>query len=360
MTFVLVLLFAVVLCGVSANPSSRVIIDTGAYVENLERIAQVLKQEGGPEFHICPVLKGDAYGHNVETIAGGVAEAIDNQSIALSAADVPFACVVDTWEAQRVRVASPNMGVLRIRAAVEQDFRLGLTQMGAVPIVEVVGSWESLNSLQKVASELSTVAETHLSIQTTMGRNGFRVTSPQQLQDIVDKVDASLPNVHISGFMTHVGVIPVLPHANQFLSVVCPVAEKFNVASPNSTIWVHWAASSGIEEMAATGRVIPPSELCDPVRASNVKYLVRPGALGYGNEGVSPVSASRQVMSWESTVAVLNYLHAGDTVGYGHSFVTRNTTVGTLPIGWSDGFPFVLPGVNNSFAAKVLVKKSGV
>ena len=105
--------------------------------------------------------------------------------------------------------------------------------------------------------------------------------------------------------------------------------------------WVHAGNSSSI--VAGPDREI----LLGMAARIGARLMLRPGLALYGYldrfalDGISWESevGFAPVLEWKTQVTSLRTLQAGETVGYGRSFVAeRETRVALLPVGYADGY----------------------
>jgi alanine racemase len=77
--------------------------------------------------------------------------------------------------------------------------------------------------------------------------------------------------------------------------------------------------------------------------------LVRPGIALYGIEpspGAGAGLGLRPALTWRSRVSAVKRLAAGEAISYGHRYrLERDAWVGTVPVGYADGYPRQLTNV---------------
>jgi alanine racemase len=82
-----------------------------------------------------------------------------------------------------------------------------------------------------------------------------------------------------------------------------------------------------------------PAARLDAVRCGIAVYGISP----FGTEAA--VEGLRPALRWESTVALVKELGAGESTGYGRRFVAAAATrIGIVPVGYADGFRRDLTG----------------
>ena len=75
----------------------------------------------------------------------------------------------------------------------------------------------------------------------------------------------------------------------------------------------------------------------DFVRMGIVLYGLKPDYLNSLPVGIKPV------LSWKSIVSMIKDVKKGDTIGYGRTYIVKNSMrVATIPTGYADGYPRLL------------------
>jgi alanine racemase len=82
-----------------------------------------------------------------------------------------------------------------------------------------------------------------------------------------------------------------------------------------------------------------PSSHLDAVRCGIAVYGISPFGTDPAEDGLRPA------LRWQSTVALVKVLAAGESTGYGRRFVASDPTrIGLVPVGYADGFRRNLTG----------------
>jgi alanine racemase len=161
----------------------------------------------------------------------------------------------------------------------------------------------------------------HVKLDTGMGRLGTRELP---IARAVAEAVAATPALELAGAMTHFATADA--DDDEFMAEQLaryrPFVEELRRAAPG--VVVHAANS------AATLR--DPATHFDLVRCGIAVYGCDPANVDPWSRGLEPALALR------SYVAAIKQAHAGDSAGYGRTFVaTRDTWLATLPIGYGDG-----------------------
>jgi len=261
------------------------------------------------------VVKADAYGHDSVRTA---------KKLLAAGADAFAVAIVE--EAERLRDGGID-GMILVLGGAEEDSLRRAVRAG---VSQAVYTPRTLEILQDEAARCGKRALAHLKIDTGMSRVGVRGE---------DDLEAMLawwrhcPDVDMEGIFTHFCVADTDPEFTALQN------ERFSGALAA----VRRAGFSPIAHAAASSAMLDPALQYD---------MVRPGIVLYG----SGVPALADELTWAQTLLTrpvrLQWISAGDTVGYGRTFTAgRDTLVMTLPIGYGDGYPRVL-----SNRASVLVR----
>jgi alanine racemase len=263
-------------------PRSEITIDLGALRRNVERLRAVL----GPT-ELWAVVKADGYGHGA---ADAARAAVDAGATAL--------CVATVAEGLSLRQGLPGPRIIvlgptsQVREA--RDARLEL----------VVGD-----------GRIPEDVPVHVKLDTGMGRYGFR----------------ELPAIpaNVVGLMTHLATADSDPDPDP--DFARRQLSRFREATVGTELTLHAANS------AASLR-LPESHL-DAARIGIALYGLSPFGTDPADDGLEPV------LDWRSELAQVKQLLAGESTGYGRTFVAdRATWIGLVPLGYGDGFRRDLTG----------------
>ena len=254
---------------------SEITIDLGALRRNARRLRALL---GDAE--LWAVVKADAYGHGAIDVAGAV---LDEGARVLCVATMAEALELrDDFSEARILVMGPTAGRELAQA---RDARVEVTA---------------------VDEEVPEGVRVHLKLDTGMGRWGI----------------GELPElpVEVVGLMTH------LATADSDPAFAREQVSRFVDATQRYSLLIRHAANS-----AAT-LALPESHL-DAARCGIALYGLSPFGHAPAEDGLEPV------LRWESRLAQVKQLAAGESTGYGRRFtVSEPTWIGVVPIGYADGF----------------------
>ncbi|MDZ7825226.1 MAG: alanine racemase [Gammaproteobacteria bacterium] len=280
---------------------ARAEIDPDAFRHNLAVAARHASERS-----VWPVIKADAYGHGMETLARAVPEAAGF-------------CVVDLDEALRLRSAGIRQPVVvlhgvhdaaALREAAAQGLTLCVHHEGQAALLEAAA--------EPVRAGLAGV---WLKIDTGMHRLGV---SPEAAPTLRRRLTALLGDAAVATMM-HFATADEPGH-----ELIATQLERFA------------AVPTGRGEVS----ICNSAALVTGLQAGD--SIVRPGILLYGGSPVPTLSAEeldlRPVMTLRSRLIAVKEIPAGESVGYGAGWTAaRPTRVGFVALGYGDGYPRNLP-----------------
>ena len=272
------------------------LIDLSALEHNLSVV-----RRHAPRSRIMVVIKADAYGH-------GLLRAAE----AFKSAD-GFA-ILELEAAIRLREAGYEHHILLIEGFFS---RSELELFERYHLSTVIHNSEQLEMLS--AYKRPRGLDVFLKLNTGMNRLGF---TPEQFPGALELLKSN-PVVGQITLMTHFSCADGFKDRNG----VAEQLKCFNSITSNLNFPCSLANS------AAT--LSYPETHAD---------WVRPGIMLYGSSPFPDISASeldlRSAMTLTSKVIAVQYLHTGDTVGYGQTYrVNRSMRVGIVAGGYADGYP---------------------
>ena len=293
-------------------------IDLGAISHNFDVIQKRLR----PETQILIPVKADAYGHGACEVAR-----------MLEAKGAAFFGVATVDEAVILRKSGIRTPLLILNAILEEEADAVLEYN----LTQTVCTEESARQLDARAKRWKKKIPVHLKVDTGMGRIGVWYEEAHTFARFVKECR----NLLTEGLYTHLANADdaepdvTLLQISRFQEVVGEL-KKENLLPP----FVHLANS------AATLKY-PSSHF----------NLVRPGLAIYGidpfyENGRGPSFGLRPALKLLTRIVYLKKTPPGRRISYGGTYVTpEETVIGTLPIGYADGYNRLL-----SNRATVLVR----
>lgn len=259
-------------------------IDKNALRDN----AQILKNCLGGK--ICAVLKSDAYGHGIKTVALAIKNFVD------------FFAVLNTFEAKQI--LDLKKPILVLEKPTKKNFEFAIKNNTH----QVVFCKKDLEIFEKIAKKHNKIGNFHLKLNTGMNRMGVDFGEFLEIQ----KLQKTLPHLRQKGILTHFGSGFGLRSQKQFEKL-----EMFLEHSPKNVL-CHFANSE-------ISSFVKPNE----------NQMARLGVafFGYGKFwGLKPA------LSVFAKVVNVLQVKKGDFVGYGNKHkAKKDMTVAVLSIGYADG-----------------------
>jgi alanine racemase len=262
-------------------PRSELTIDIGAVRRNLRTL-----QRAAGEAQVWAVVKANGYGHGAVDVAG-----------AALGAGAGALCVATVGEALDLRREFPDARLL---------------VLGPTSNREIRQAREARLELCVSSDAIPEGLPVHVKLDTGMGRWGL----------------SELPHlaVEVVGLMTHFAT------ADDDLDFARQQLQRFRAATDAYSFLERHAANS-----AATLRL--PESHFDAVRCGIALYGISPFGGDPAEDGLEPA------LTWTSELALVKRLAAGESTGYGRTFVAeRETWIGIVPVGYADGFRRDLTG----------------
>ncbi|WP_427340367.1 alanine racemase [Caloranaerobacter sp. DY30410] len=275
---------------------------------------------------ITAVVKADAYGHG----AIKAAETFLNN-------DADRLAVATLSEAMELRNAGFEVPILILGYTPEYQFE----KVIEYDIIQTIYTYEQGVAFSKAAEKLGKTGIVHIKIDTGMNRLGFEVNehTVNQISEICE-----LPYIEVEGIFTH-----------------------FAVADEKDKTFTRKQFSRFqklIEELEKNGIKIPIKHVSNSAAIIDLpEYnldMVRAGIMLYGLYPSDYVNKSnvdlKPAMTLKTKISHLKTVPKGTGISYGLTYVTeKESKIGTLPIGYADGFTRILTG-----KAEVMVKDKKV
>jgi alanine racemase len=279
-------------------------IDLGAVERNCAHLRSLLR--GGAE--LCAVVKADAYGHGDVWCAK-----------AALAGGATWLAVATAAEAETLRRHGIASRILVMGALTHEDAKLAIESMADITVWDE-GFARELPNLRPAGAARVRV---HVKLDSGMGRLG---TKDRDLARALAEHAAADDRLELVGVMTHFATADMTDDDGHFaaqLAEFTPFAEELKRAHP--AVVLHAA------NCAATYR--DPAAHFDMVRCGI-------GVYGLDPLGEDPVVRGLEpALTLESYVAAVKRFEPGDSAGYGRTWkAERPTWVGTVPIGYGDGW----------------------
>jgi alanine racemase len=272
-----------------------------------------LRRGSAPGVKFCAVVKANAYGHGVSEMVGLLPSA---DWFGVNSLDEGLK--LRSLGVSRPIVLLGHVPLDRLAEAVEGD--LSITVFNRETI-------EKLSTLPRSMRQ----AKVHLKVETGTGRQGIL---PCDLEGFLESL-AAAANVRLEGLSTH--------FAN--------IEDTLNHAYADMQLEVFTQALATVEKLAGRPPIVHTASTAATILFPKTHFtMLRVGIGLYGlwpsretylsaRQDRQPVPRLVPVLAWKTRIVQVKKLPEGSYVGYGCSYrTTRETVVGVLPMGYSDGY----------------------
>lgn len=263
-------------------------------VKQLKNNVDNIKSNIGKCVKFCAVVKANAYGLGLETICKSISNKVD------------FFAVACIKEALQIREFDKCTKILILGFVDKDSLKLCVDNNISISV-------SNINQL-KECSELENKISIHLQLNTGLNRFGFR--SVIEFKKALRFINKNT-NIILEGVYSHLATKSndVLYMRKQLFRFI-----QFKGLVKTNGVIFH------ISNSYAT--------ICDEVFRFN---MVRNGFLLYG--GMENDIGNKLVLTIKSKLINIFNVKKGDTIGYDRTFkVSKNMTIGVVPMGYADGF----------------------
>ncbi len=287
--------------------TSQAVVDLAAYAHNLSVVRNLV----GPSCRIAAIVKADGYGLGALPLAR---RALDTEATMLGVATVD--------EGIQLREGGIEAPILVMMQS-DTDVLASVVRYGLTLMLSDVRTAEQLGEMARKAN---TVAPVHCMIDTGMNRQGFALeTAADEIQYLT-----RISHIDIEGIGTHFPTANVVDDALTYAQIKAFKQLLRRLEKDGTPYEIAHTANSA-------GTVNYPSGLFNMVRVGIMTYGVWP------TDQPPATALLRPVLRWETTVAQVREVAAGETVGYGRTYTTETAMrVAMLPVGYADGYPYHL------------------
>jgi len=300
---------------------SWVEVDLDNFISNLREIKRLI----GPQVDFMQVVKADAYGHGAIEISNaalkngarmlGVANADEGVQLRISGIDSPIVILGPSTAAEINEILKYNL-----TPSVSDIFFAG--------------------KLQKALEKADQNLPIHIEIDTGMGRGGVISSEAINLLREISKY----ANIELAGIFSHLAgsenIIPYNDRQWRLFSGLLEEIKKMGINLP-------------IRHLGNSGAILNyPEFQMDMVRPGLMTYGIYPAPDSEAKSNLAPV------MSFKTSIVLLKDFPKGHGIGYGSTYITnKETRIATIPVGYGDGYPFVL---SNLGAALIRGKRAPI
>lgn len=282
-------------------------LDMDALEYNVRRIQSLLPKH----CQFMAVVKANAYGHG----------------------DIPIARHLAGMGIRDFAVATLEEGIaLRKHKIPGNILILGYTPPQCAGALHTYALTQTVADLAHASalSKTGTPLDIHIKVDTGMHRLGVASDDFAAIEEIIH-----MPGLHTLGIFSHLccadsqapeDIRFTRAQIARFLALCSQLK-----ACGYENIATHIASSYGA--------VNYPDLPCDYARIGIMMY----GALSSSDAALSARLRLRPVLSLHSRIAAIRHISAGESVGYGRTYISRSDmTIAVIPIGYADGYPRAL------------------
>jgi alanine racemase len=313
--------------------TSTIEISKSALENNLNFIKSYLK----PGVKISSVVKGDAYGHYIETFVPLAEECgIDHFS------------VFNTFEAYRVynalRKKSTTIMIMGMIDNHELDWAI------KNDIEFFVFEFDRLEYALHIAKKLNKKAKVHIELETGMNRTGFVSKDHKKVRKILKQNKEYLD---FTGLCTHYAGPESIANYYRIHKQIRRYIKFYKDFEADGLI-------PEIRHTACSAATITyPTTQMDMVRIGIMQYgfwSSKETLINYLSKQAVKKDPLIRVLRWKSKVMSTKNVRTGEFIGYGTNYMAQqDMKIATVPVGYSHGYSRSL-----SFQGRVLVNEQRV
>lgn len=292
-------------------------------LDNIRRNYREVKAKISGRKGVMAVVKADAYGHGlVET-----AKALEREN-------VDFLAVSHFGEGQILRQQGIKAPILLMTPAPAEYYQ----EIVSLDLIPTVDSKENLKSLSRCAGEKGWGF--HLKVNTGMNRFGVNF---QDLPEFLEEL-AQYDNIKLTGVFSHIATALVKDHP-QTKEQITLFEDALKV------IRSHISYDFDVHLCNSAAALTCPEAHYDYVRVGTILYGQFPAPYLKGTLELAD--------TWQAKARIIEVrsAKAGAKVGYGGDCrLKKDSTLGVIPVGYTDGFGIQPPLNNVSF--KIFVRQA--
>jgi len=303
------------------DTGTKITLDSRALTKNL----RFLRKTIGERALFSSVIKGNAYGHGIETFVP-MAESCGVRHFSVFTADEALRAVRARTEDSRVLI----MGFIaddELEWAVENGVSFYVFEMGR------------LAAATEAAKRVGTRANVHLELETGMHRTGLEGT---ELEDALRLVSSNPELVQVEGVCTHLAGAESIGNHVRIVGQLKRFSDLCGQLKGRGIV-------PALRHVASSAALLAyPQAVFDMVRCGIAQYGLWPSTevrmhhlLNHDSGGgAAKRDPLKRVLTWKSCIMGLKDVEPGYFIGYGTSFqATRRHRIAAVPTGYFTGFP---------------------
>lgn len=282
-------------------------INLDAIAHNVKKIRQIV----GKNTQIIAIVKANAYGHG----AIEVSETLLENGVTMLGVGVIEEGVV-------LREANIKAPILVCGLTTDDQYESLIVHNLTATVCDL----KAVKILSRIASKNKKKVGIHIKIDTGMGRLGI---SSEDTLNFVKEI-GKMENIEIEGIFTHFAAT--------------------NEEDGNYTRKQFEKYKKALLELERGGINIPLKHVANSTAILNSSRFhlnaVRPGMIVYGlfpSPRIKQIVQLRPAAEFKTKIIFLKEVSAGKSIGYGGTYTTtKPTRIATLPVGYADGYSWLL------------------
>jgi len=285
----------------------------------LEKNLQFIKKLVGEGVTLSSVVKGNAYGHEIETFVP-LAESLGIRHFSVFSSDEAFR--VQSCARRDIKILI--MGFLRL-SELEGLVRDGIEFF----VFDLVRLKAAVMAAQKVGAK----ARVHIELETGMNRTGF---SAEELPSVAEVLLTNAEFLDFTGLCTHfagaesiANFVRIEKQKEAFFYMERLLAQKGLTPRMRHTC-------------CSAAAVRYPEMHFDMVRLGIMQYGFWPSReifIEFINNRRDKQDPLKRCIEWRSTVMTVKHVKMGEFIGYGTNYLANNDMkIAIVPVGYSHGF----------------------
>ncbi len=296
--------------------TSTIEISKTAYQNNLLFIRSLI----GESCIFSSVIKGNAYGHGIETFTP-MAEEVG----------VEHFSVFSAYEAYRLKKVSNGKSTIMIMGVANSPEELEWAI--SLNIEFFVFDLDRLEKAVNIAKKLKKKAIVHIEIETGMNRTGFCV---DELKDVIRFIEDNKTYLEIKGLCTHFAGAESITNYFRVKKQILAYNRILKFFTMNNINFKQ-------KHLACSAAVINyPQTINDLVRVGIMQYGFWPSResqMKYYTKNKINTNPLQPVISWKSYVMGTKPVAAGEYISYGTTVLAEtDMKIATIPVGYAHGF----------------------
>lgn len=252
---------------------------------------------------VMAVVKADAYGHG----------------------DIQVSKILQKEGVVNFAVSNVNEGSrLRQSGITGQILVLGYTPPDGFPALYENGITQAVISEEyaELISQSGLNIQCQFALDTGMNRIGLDADDPDRCEDVIRNF---AKQINVTGIFTHLCVADTGEGREFTWQQIRKYEAVVNRIKDLQLSYCHCLNSAG--------GLWHNTELSCFVRLGIILYGLKPDYSNIIPKGIKPA------LSWKSVVSMVKIVHAGESIGYGRSYVASNDMrIATIPTGYADGY----------------------